>query len=73
MFIDAEGVRFNPMNMSGLKDGEASKNSEDLCEYYHALSCISTSIPLFAGRVKLKFDLLELSYHRAGGSRKKIR
>ena len=69
--IDANGVRFNPSNLSGLKNCEFPRNAGELCEYVHGVSWISTSIPRFAQRAAPLRELLETAYEKAGGSRKK--
>ncbi len=69
--IDKQGVRFNPGNISGLKDAEPPRTAAELCEYVHGLSWISNSILRFAERVAPLRTLLETAYSKAGGSRKK--
>ena len=69
--IDKHGVRFNPSNISGLKDAEPPCTAAELSEYVHGLSWISNSIPRFAERVAPLRTLPETAYSKAGGSRKK--
>ena len=69
--IDKHGVRFNPSNISGLKDAEPPCTAVELCENVHGLSWISNSISRFAERVAPLRALLETAYSMAGGSRKK--
>ena len=69
--IDSRGVRFNPKNLSGLKDADLPRTSGELCEYVHGASWVSTSIPRFAERAAPLGELLQLAYKKAGGSRKK--
>lgn len=69
--IDADGVRFNPSNLSGLQNCDLPRTAAELCEYVHGISWIATSIPRFAERAAVLRDLLEIAYTKAGGSRKK--
>lgn len=69
--INAEGVRFNPKNIAGLKNCETPRTAGELCEYVHGVNWISSSIPRFAERVAPIRQLLEKAYKKAGGSRKK--
>ena len=69
--IDTDGVRFNPSNLSGLKDCDLPRTAGELCEYVHGASWISTGIPRFAERSAPLREILEVAYAKAGGSRKK--
>ena len=69
--IDADGVRFNPENLSGLRSCDFPRTAGELCEYVHGVNWVSTSIPRFAERVAPLRELLEAAYAKAGGRRKK--
>ncbi|MEM1369511.1 MAG: reverse transcriptase family protein, partial [Cyanobacteria bacterium P01_H01_bin.15] len=49
--IDEHGVRFNPKNISGIMNSNAPLTAGELCEYVHAVSWMSSSIPRFSERV----------------------
>lgn len=69
--IYADGIRFNPRNLSGLQDCELPHSAGELCEYVHRISWISASIPRFAERAGPLRAVLEAAYAKAGGTRKK--
>lgn len=71
LIVDAERVRLNSKNLSGLRDGNAPRNSSELCEYVHGSSWILNSIPRISECVGPLRELLESAYEIAGGSRKK--
>lgn len=45
--VDAEGVRLNPKNISGLMSCDPPQNAGELFEYVHGANWISSSIPRF--------------------------
>lgn len=64
-------MRFNPMNLSGMKDSSAPRNAGELCEYVHGVNGIPSSIPRFTERISPLRQLLEVAYAKANGIRKK--
>ena len=69
--IDANGIRFNPKNISGLQNCDTPRTAGELCEYVHGVNWISNSIPRFAERSGILRDLLETAYAKSGSRKKK--
>lgn len=69
--IDAEGIRFNPKNLSGLQNCDPPRTGGELCEYVHGVNWISTSIPRFAERTGPLCELLEATYSKSGSRKKR--
>lgn len=71
LIIDADGVKFNPNNLYGLKDSDTPRTASLPCAYVHDTNWISTSIPRFSELVAALRELLEITYVKAGSNRKK--
>ena len=64
--IDESGVKFDPRNLSGIREMTYPETAGELSQYVHCLQWMSHSIPDFANRTAPLRELIEAAYKHSG-------
>jgi len=69
--IDADGVKYDPRNLSGIQEMYLPINAAELLEYVHCMQWMSSAIPDFNERIEPFRLILEEAYAMSGARTKK--
>lgn len=66
--IYEDGIEMDSNSFNGVQDAWEQDTAARFCQFFHCMACMTSSIPLFAQRATLRYDILE-EFHQSTGRR----